>query len=98
MGQTNEALLFFMTGFMARSKDYQQLLAPLAASGIEVRNPHLRLGLRSYLAPRTTISEHARSAAHLVEQGLAEGRKVWHAGHSRGGQVAWLAAQTTQPH
>ena len=39
MGQTNEALLFFMPGFMARSKDYQQLLAHWPQVGLRFAIP-----------------------------------------------------------
>ena len=74
---------------------YRDLLAPLAVSGIEVHLPQLyRPGLRA-LAGSPTIQQEAHQAAHLVSQLADSGRPVWLAGHSRGGQAAWRAAELT---
>jgi pimeloyl-ACP methyl ester carboxylesterase len=74
---------------------YQDLLAPLAVSGVEVHLPQLyRPGFRA-LAGSPTIQEEAHQAAQLVSRLGSSGRPVWLAGHSRGGQAAWRAGEVT---
>jgi alpha-beta hydrolase superfamily lysophospholipase len=97
MGVGGEPLLYFLPGFMARPMNYQQLLSPLADNGIEVRVPDLRQGLRAVWSPRAVAAAQASEVAELVGIAIAEGREVWLAGHSRGGQVAWRAAGITTP-
>jgi hypothetical protein len=94
-GQGSEQVLIFLPGFMTPVAAYRDLLTPLAIGGVEVHLPQLyRPGLRA-LAGSPTVQEEAKRAALLVSQLAASKRPVWLAGHSRGGQAAWRAAELT---
>lgn len=86
-------VLVFLPGFMAPAGLYRSLLEPLADPGrTQVRIPQIyRPGLRA-LAGRPWVQDEARMAAELIDT-AASGARVWLAGHSRGGQAAWLAAE-----
>jgi pimeloyl-ACP methyl ester carboxylesterase len=87
--------LVFLPGFMIGAASYRELLGPVAAAGTTVVVPELyRRGLAA-LTGRTPVSVEAASAADLVRaEATRRGTgRVFLAGHSRGGQAAWLAAE-----
>lgn len=86
--------LVFLPGFLSPAAAYRELLEPLAAAGVaEVRVPvFYRPGIPALLG-HPSVSGEARAAAALVGDLVRQGRQVWLAGHSRGGQAAWLAAE-----
>lgn len=90
--------LVFLPGFLAPASAYRGLLAPLAfGSGWHVRIAQVyRPGVRA-LAGRPCVDEEASHAASIVQDLAARGNEVWLGGHSRGGQAAWLAAESCSP-
>jgi pimeloyl-ACP methyl ester carboxylesterase len=84
-----EATLVFLPGFMTSPTSYAALLEPLSAHGIEVIAPRLYPRGLGALRGKHTVRQEAADTAALV--GELPGR-VFLAGHSRGGQAAWLAA------
>lgn len=84
-----EATLVFLPGFMASAKSYDALLEPLRDQGISVVVPQLYQRGLGALRGKHSVRQEAADAATLVQ---ASGGKVFLAGHSRGGQAAWLAA------
>jgi pimeloyl-ACP methyl ester carboxylesterase len=93
-GQGDDTLVF-LPGFMIGAASYRELLAPVAAAGTTVDVPELyRRGI-SALTGRVAVSDEAAAAADVVRaEATRRGRgRVFLAGHSRGGQAAWLAAE-----
>ena len=84
-------MLLFLPGFATPPSAYDALLAPVRDLGMAVTVPRL-YGLDGYLG-RYTAADEARDAAELV----AGEPRVWLAGHSRGGQVAWRMASILDP-
>lgn len=86
--------LVFLPGFLSPAAAYRELLEPLAREGVaEVHVPvFYRPGLPALLG-HPSVRGEARAAAALVGGLARQGRQVWLAGHSRGGQAAWLAAE-----
>ncbi len=82
--------LIFLPGFMTAPGAYEELLAPVTASGWEVIVAQLHRPGLSALMGRNTVPGEAAAAAQLVTGHCVIG------GHSRGGQVAWLAAGMAQ--
>lgn len=88
-GRQDRALpstLLFLPGFMIAAPAYDALLQPVQVAGWQVVVPQLYPRGVSALLGRHSVTDEAREAAKLVH-----GRCVI-AGHSRGGQAAWLAA------
>lgn len=91
-------MLIFDHGFMAPPGAYAALLAPLRAAGIEVVTPRLYHPLAG-LTGRYTVVDEARDLAEIVRTQPAASAAQrptsapWLAGHSRGGQAAWRAAE-----
>lgn len=83
--------LVFLPGFMSSASSYRHLLEPIAESGMCVIVPQLYPRAVATLLGRHGVQKEARAAADLVVRESAHGRVVL-AGHSRGGQAAWLAA------
>jgi pimeloyl-ACP methyl ester carboxylesterase len=84
-------MLLFLPGFATPPRAYDALLAPVQDLGLEVTVPRL-YGLNGYLG-RYTAADEARAAMALI----AGAPRVWLAGHSRGGQVAWRMASMVDP-
>lgn len=88
-------VLVLLPGFMIAASSYSVLARSVADAGSTVIVPQpYRRGLGA-LAGRVPVTAEARTAADLVRQVLnrrADAR-VHLAGHSRGGQAAWLAAR-----
>ena len=86
-------IVVFLPGFLTSASAYRGLLAPLTHGDTCVRIVQMYPpGLRA-LAGRPTVVDEARAAAAVVAGLVADGHEVWLAGHSRGGQAAWLAAE-----
>lgn len=84
-----DANLVFLPGFMASAKSYAAMLDPLADRGIRVVTPQLYPRGLGALRGKHSVRQEAADAAAVVRE-LAG--RVFLAGHSRGGQAAWLAA------
>lgn len=84
-----EASLVFLPGFMASATSYAALLAPLVDGGVAVEIPQLYPRGLGALRGKHSVRQEAADAAALVRE--VDG-SVFLAGHSRGGQAAWLAA------
>ena len=87
-------ILIFLPGFLGRPKQYTDLLTPLAGLGLNLLVPNLHKNWRRELSGAFTAEDESRIAVTVVQDQIQQGRKVWLAGHSRGGQVAWRAAES----
>lgn len=92
-------VLIFDHGFMSPPNSYTALLDPLRRAGIEVVTPKF-YGAAAGLTGRYTVLDEARALAELVHSLPARHRRgsdvsslPWLAGHSRGGQAVWRAAE-----
>ncbi|MGE3811356.1 MAG: hypothetical protein AB7I24_07390 [Candidatus Nanopelagicales bacterium] len=86
--------LVLLPGFMNAASSYSSLARSVAASGTSVVVAQLyRRGVGA-LAGRVPVSAEACAAADLVRATAAQRprARIHLAGHSRGGQAAWLAA------
>lgn len=81
-----EATLVFLPGFMTAPAAYADLLTPLNAATVV---PQLYPRGLSALRGKHPVRDEAQAAAELVRR---QSGRVFLAGHSRGGQAAWLAA------
>jgi pimeloyl-ACP methyl ester carboxylesterase len=98
VGSGGERVLVLLPGFITPAGAYGGLVGPLAGSdpGLRVVVPQLyRVGPR-VLANRYTVVQEAHDAAQRVRDLAGSGVPVWLAGHSRGGQAAWLAAEALE--
>ena len=87
-------VVVFLHGFMTAPSAYSVLLSPLEDAGFRVVAPSLYPRGPAALVGRHPVEREAEDAAHLVRE-LTSGvgtRRVVLAGHSRGGQAAWRAA------
>jgi pimeloyl-ACP methyl ester carboxylesterase len=87
-------VLVLLPGFMNAASSYSVLAGEVAAGGTAVVVAQLyRRGVGA-LAGRVPVSAEACAASDLVRATAAArpGRRLHLAGHSRGGQAAWLAA------
>lgn len=80
--------LVFCHGFLGTPDDYRGLLSHIASHGIRVVAPIGHRRTPAVLLGRPGISDEAEAILGLVDRLDAP----WVAGHSRGGQVAWLVA------
>jgi pimeloyl-ACP methyl ester carboxylesterase len=89
-----DALLVLLPGFLNTPAAYADLLAPLAAHGTTVVAEQLYARGPAALTGRFTVRDEARAAVEVVrrETRARRPRTVALAGHSRGGQAAFLAA------
>jgi pimeloyl-ACP methyl ester carboxylesterase len=86
------ATLVLLPGFMSSAESYRALVSPVVDDGISVLVAQLYpRGIRA-LTGRHTVEDEARDAAELVRREVRDGTRVVLAGHSRGGQAAWRAA------
>jgi hypothetical protein len=86
------ATLVLLPGFMSSAESYRALVSPLVGAGISVLVAQLYPRGISALTGRHTVEDEARDAAELVRREVRDGTRVVLAGHSRGGQAAWRAA------
>lgn len=89
-----DRLLVFLPGFMTSPSSYQRFLGAVAGHGVLVVAPRLYRPGPTVLAGRFTADDEAARAVDVVERLPPDLRapELWLAGHSRGGQAAWLAA------
>jgi pimeloyl-ACP methyl ester carboxylesterase len=89
-----DALLVLLPGFLNTPAAYADLLAPLTAHGTTVVVEQLYARGPAALTGRFTVRAEALAAAEVVrrETRIRSPRTVVLAGHSRGGQAAFLAA------
>ena len=95
VGAGGERVLVLLPGFVIPARSYTGLVGALDGfdPGLRVVVPQLyRIG-PGVLTGRYSVAQEARAAADLVAGLARSGVPVWLAGHSRGGQVAWLAAE-----
>lgn len=92
-------MLIFDHGFMSPPGAYTELLAPLRAAGIEVVTPKFYSPVAGITGRYTAVDE-AKDLSELVDAlpttnvaGVHRTSPPWLAGHSRGGQAAWRAAE-----
>jgi pimeloyl-ACP methyl ester carboxylesterase len=87
-----DRVLVLLPGFMSSPSSYAALVAPVASAGVLVVVPALYPRGIAALGGRHTVEQEADDAAQLVRGLATGGRGVVLAGHSRGGQAAWRAA------
>ena len=97
LGAEASDCLLFVPGFMTSVEAYRGLLEPLVG-------PHLQVGILGFVPPglrallgRVSPQREAEQVAAVAAERLGRGQSVWLGGHSRGGQVAWLAAELVEP-
>ncbi|MFN8126960.1 MAG: hypothetical protein U0R64_10695 [Candidatus Nanopelagicales bacterium] len=95
LGEGSPVVLVFLPGFMTAGAAYRDLLAPVAAAGVECRVPQLYPRGPAALLGRHRVQDEAEAAAGIAAGLSGTGRPVWLAGHSRGGQASWRAAGLT---
>ena len=91
--------MVFFHGFMTTPSAYRTVLGALADDRSVVVAPRMYRPGPAVLAGHPTATQEAVAAASIVEE-LRRSyapRRLWLAGHSRGGQVAWIAAGETMP-
>jgi pimeloyl-ACP methyl ester carboxylesterase len=95
VGSGGERLLVLLPGFITPARSYAGLVSPLVESdaGLRVLVPQLYGISPGVLAGRYSVEQEASEATQLVADLARPGVAVWLAGHSRGGQAAWLVAE-----
>jgi pimeloyl-ACP methyl ester carboxylesterase len=95
VGTGGDRVLVLLPGFIAPAHAYAGLVDSLVESdpGLRVRVPQLYDISPGVLAGRYSVTQEAQQAADVVARLARPGVPVWLAGHSRGGQAAWLAAE-----
>ena len=98
VGTGGERVLVLLPGFVTAARSYTGLVSPLVASdpGLRVVVPQLYGIGPGVLTGRYSVAQEALEAADLVADLARSGVPVWVAGHSRGGQAAWLAAEALE--
>ena len=93
MAGGTQQVVVFLHGFLTAPSAYSTLLEPLGRNGFHVVTPSLYPRGPAALVGRHPVEQEAASAADLVrELAGSAGEPVVLAGHSRGGQAAWRAA------
>ncbi len=98
VGTGGDRVLVLLPGFVTPAHSYAGLVSPLVVSdpGLRVVVPQLyRIG-PGVLTGRYSVAQEVLEAVDLVRDLARQGVPVWLAGHSRGGQVAWLAAEALE--
>ena len=94
-----ERLVVFFHGFMTTPTTYRTLLGALADERTVVVAPRMYRPGPAVLAGHPTATQEAAVGASIVDE-LRRSyapHELWLAGHSRGGQVAWIVAGDTMP-
>ncbi len=96
IGDDWSRVLLFLPGFLAKPDHYRVFLSEVAGGSITVVCPLLGKSGISALTGRSTPSVEAAAAVDLVDmiRSSHNPESVWIGGHSRGGQVAWLVANS----
>jgi pimeloyl-ACP methyl ester carboxylesterase len=85
-------VVVFLHGFMTAPSAYRVLLEPVQRNGFRVETPSLYPRGVAALLGRHPVEDEAAAAAELVRTVSGSSPGVVLAGHSRGGQAAWRAA------
>ena len=95
VGTGDERVLVLLPGFITPARSYAGLVSPLVESdpGLRVLIPQLYGISPGVLAGRYPVTQEVSEATELVADLARPGVPVWLAGHSRGGQAAWLVAE-----
>lgn len=95
VGTGGERVLVLLPGFITSAGAYAGLVSPLveADPGLRVVVPQLYGISPGVLAGRYPVAQEVSEATELVADLARPGVPVWLAGHSRGGQAAWLVAE-----
>ncbi len=94
-----ERLVVFFHGFMTMPTSYRTLLGALADDRTVVIAPRMYRPGPAVLAGHPTAPQEAASGVSIVDEAFQSYHpaELWLAGHSRGGQVAWIVAGDTAP-
>jgi pimeloyl-ACP methyl ester carboxylesterase len=98
VGTGGDRVLVLLPGFITPARSYAGLVSPLVAGdpGLRVVVPQLyRIG-PGVLTGHYSVAQEVVEAVALVTDLAWQGVPVWLAGHSRGGQAAWLAAEVLE--
>ncbi len=92
-------VIVFFSGFMVSPWSYRSLFASIVSDRTSIVAPQMYRRGPGPLAGRPSPSEEAEQGVRLVDHVVATrgADEVWLAGHSRGGQVAWRAAEHVDP-
>lgn len=92
-------LVVFFHGFMTTPTAYRTLLGALADERTVVVAPRMYRPGPAALAGHPTATQEAAAGASIVDElrRSYHPAELWLAGHSRGGQVAWIVAGDTMP-
>ena len=98
VGTGGDRVLVLLPGFITPARSYTGLVTPLVASdpGLRVVVPQLYGIGPGVLTGRYSVAQEVVEAADLVADLARRGVPVWLAGHSRGGQAAWRAAEALE--
>ena len=94
-----DRLVVFFHGFMTTPTAYRTVLGALADERTVVVAPRMYRPGPAALAGHPTATQEAAAGALIVDE-LRRSygpHQLWLAGHSRGGQVAWIVAGDTMP-
>lgn len=94
-----DRVVVFFHGFMTAPTSYRMVLGALADERTVVVAPRMYRRGPGVLAGHPAATQEAAAGVSIVDElrrtyGPAE---LWLAGHSRGGQVAWIVAGNTAP-
>lgn len=94
-----DRLVVFFHGFMTTPTAYRTVLGALADERTVVVAPRMYRPGPAALAGRPTATREACAGASIVDElrRFYNPAALWLAGHSRGGQVAWIVAGDTAP-
>ena len=94
-----DRLVVFFHGFMTTPTAYRKVLGALVDEGTVVVAPRMYRPGPAVLAGRPTATQEAAVGASIVDElrRSYDPAELWLAGHSRGGQVAWIVAGDTTP-
>jgi dienelactone hydrolase len=94
-----ERLVVFFHGFMTTPTSYRTVLGALADERTVVVAPRMYRPGPAVLAGHPTATQEAAAGVSVVDEVRQSygPEELWLAGHSRGGQVAWIVARDTAP-
>lgn len=94
-----ERLVVFFHGFMTTPTSYRTVLGALADERTVVVAPRMYRPGPAVLAGHPTATQEAAAGVSVVDEVRQSygPEELWLAGHSRGGQVAWIVAGDAAP-